>query len=158
MKNRTHSLARNIATNTSSFLITLTAAFLMFPVMIHKLGAVRYGLWMLVAELTGYFVYLGLGVRAGVVYHAALRLVHNDRQGLNEILSTAFWSLTALGSFVAVASFGLIEIFPHLFTVDAADLRETALSIGIMAIAVGLSLPLEAMNSGLTAAKRLEAR
>ena len=71
MRRKTGSLVRNIATNTASYLVTIAAAFLMFPVMVRKLGVARYGLWMLISEVTGYYSYVGLGIRAGVVYYAA---------------------------------------------------------------------------------------
>ena len=156
MKLQSASLIRNIATNTASYLITLAAAFVMFPVMIHNLGPVRYGLWMLISELTGYYSYVGLAVRAGVVYYAALYLSQGKSRDLDQTLSTAIWSLTAIGTALALSSFGLAAVFPRIFDSTGLDPRETYRSIVIMAFAVGLSLPTEAMNSALTAAKRLD--
>jgi O-antigen/teichoic acid export membrane protein len=153
---RAHSLVRNVAANTASYLTTLAAAFLMFPVMIHKLGPARYGLWMLISEITGYYSYVGLGIRAGVVYYAALYLAQGKHRELNQIVSTSIWSLAGVGAALALSGFGLAALFPSLFSPAGLDLREAAQSIVVMSFAVGLSLPIEAMNSTLTAAKRLD--
>lgn len=156
MKLRAHSLSRNIATNSASYVITIAAAFIMYPVMIHRLGLARYGLWMLISELTGYYSYVGIGLRAGVQYYAALYTAQDDREELNRTMSTSIWSLTGLGVALAFAGFGLAAIFPVIFAPTGLDPRETSRSIVFMATALGLSLPVEAMNSALTAVKRLD--
>jgi O-antigen/teichoic acid export membrane protein len=145
-----------VVTNTASYVTTLAAAFVMYPVMIQKLGPARYGLWMLISELTGYYSYVGLGIRAGVVYYAALFLAQSDRRQLNETLSTSVWSLSIVGTILALSGFALASLFPSMFGSAGLDPRETWESIVIMAFAVGISLPQEAMNSTLTAAKRLD--
>lgn len=151
-----HSLARNIVTNSASYLTTIVAAFIMFPVMIQKLGPARYGLWMLISEVTGYYSYIGLAIRSGVVYYAALYLAQGKQREVNGIAFTSIAALSCVGALVAASSFALAAAFPVLFGSSGLDLQETRDSIVIMAFAVALSLPLEAMNSTLTAAKRLD--
>lgn len=142
--------------NTASYLTMLALAFIMLPVMVHKLGSARYGLWMLISELTGYYSYIGLGIRGGVVYYAASYIAQGKALELNRIVSTSVWLLTAVGAALALSGFGLAAAFPSMFASTSLDLQETYRSIVIMAFAVGLSLPIEAMNSTLTAAKRLD--
>ncbi len=128
----------------------------MFPVMVRNLGVARYGLWMLISEVTGYYSYVGLGIRAGVVYYAASYLAQGQTRELNRIVSTSIWALAVVGAALALAGFALAAAFPSMFASPSLDSRETHRSIVIMAFAVGLSLPIEAMNSVLTANKRLD--
>ncbi len=134
----------------------IALGFVMLPVMVHKLGSARYGLWVLISEVTGYYSYVGLGIRGGVVYYAASYLARKIAPELNRIVTTSVWLLTAVGATLALSGFGLAAAFPSIFASTSLDLQETYWSIVIMAFAVGLSLPIEAMNSTLTAAKRLD--
>jgi O-antigen/teichoic acid export membrane protein len=153
---RRQSLSRNVFTNSAAYLITLAAAFVMFPIMIHKLGAARYGLWMLISEVTAYYSYVGLGIRAGVVYYAASYLAQQNHRDLNQIVSTSFWSLAGTGLVLAAATLGLVSVFPAIFGSGGLDPKETSNSILILGCTIALSLPVEALNSTLTAAKRLD--
>ena len=91
------SLTRNLATKSAGYVTSLLVAFVMFPVMLHYLGPARYGVWMLIAELTVYYTYLDLGIRSALVYYAANHLAQSRTADLNHTVSTAFWSVTGVG-------------------------------------------------------------
>jgi O-antigen/teichoic acid export membrane protein len=154
---RAHSLLRNITANTACYLVTIGLAFLMFPILFHRLGAARYGVWMLISDVTGYYSYVGLGLRAGVTYFAGLYIAQEKPIEASEIVSTSTWSLTAAGILLACLGFPLARLFPKIFSTTGLDLQEITHAIEVLAVAIAISLPMEVLNSALTAAKRLDA-
>jgi O-antigen/teichoic acid export membrane protein len=150
------SLARNLATNSAGYLLTLVLAFVTFPVMIMNLGVSRYGEWMLVLEVTGYYAYLDVGIRAATTYFTARCLAEGRQRDLDEAASTAVWSLAAIALLLSLTGFLLARLFPLVFDVSRLNLVEVGRAIVIMSIAIGVSLPADAMGSILNGSKRLD--
>jgi O-antigen/teichoic acid export membrane protein len=124
--------------------------------MIRSLGAARYGVWMLLLEVTGYYACFDPGVRAAVTYYTA-RFHSEDRQrDLDRSVSTAVWSLAALGGLLSLTGFLVARIFPLVFDLSNIDPVEAKRAIAIMAVAIGVSLPSDAISSALNGSKRLD--
>jgi O-antigen/teichoic acid export membrane protein len=124
--------------------------------MIHSLGAARYGVWMLILEVTGYYAYFDLGVRAALTYYTALHLAEGKQRDFDETASTAIWSLSAIGIALSLTGFLLAGLFPLAFDLSGIDPAEAWRAIVIMAVAIGVSLPGDAMSSILNGARRLD--
>lgn len=151
------SLSRNIVTSGINFAVGLGSAFVLLPLMIRGLGAERYGLWMLVSEVTGYYGYLDLGIRAAVTYYTALYLAKGDHEELNSTASTAFWSLSALAGLLALSGWGLARIFPAIFHLSKLDAHEVEQTVMLMALHIGLAISVDVLASILNGYRRLDA-
>jgi len=53
-------IIRNVLSNWAGYSITTVVAFFISPFVVHTLGNMGYGIWVLVGSLTGY---LGIGKR-----------------------------------------------------------------------------------------------
>jgi len=53
-------VARNVAWNSAGTITHLLAGFVLSPFLVSHLGQTNYGLWILIASLTGYFSVLDL--------------------------------------------------------------------------------------------------
>jgi len=148
------SLTRNLATKSAGYVISLLVAFVMFPVMLHRLGPVRYGVWMLIAEVTVYYTYLDLGICTAVVYYSANDLAQSKTRDLNHTVSTAFWSVTGIGCVLGLAGFAVAGIFPAVFHLAGAEALEASRAMVIVTLAAGISLPLEAIAAALNGCRR----
>ena len=79
----------NAAANWVGFTAQLVAAFLLSPILVHGLGAPRYGLWSLVESILAYLLLFDLGVAASVVRYVARFEAVRDRDNLNRVFSTS---------------------------------------------------------------------
>ncbi|HEX2971798.1 MAG TPA: oligosaccharide flippase family protein, partial [Tepidisphaeraceae bacterium] len=93
----TRVIARNVIWNWVALGANLLAGFIVAPFLVHRLGQTGYGLWILVASLIDYFGLLDMGVRGAVGRQIALHHAKQNRQGVNETLSTALAILSGGG-------------------------------------------------------------
>jgi O-antigen/teichoic acid export membrane protein len=130
----------NVLTNWASFLISVGTSLLLSPYIVHTLGDVTYGAWVLLGSLVGYLGLLDLGARGAVTkyiatYHAAHR---HEEAGL--IASTALALFGAMG-LVAIAASGVLALLVnHAFQVppELAEVTRIALVISGVTLAVSL--------------------
>jgi len=150
------SLVKNITSNVSGYIISVVASFLITPITIHTLGDARYGAWSLVAELIGYYGLLDLGIRGAVTYYVARYSARNQGEEVKEIVSSAFWLLSACGVLVLLIGAGFTFAFPYLFRTEGMNLIEVRHSLLIMSALIGLSLPMSVFSGGLIGKQRLD--
>lgn len=135
-------IIRNVLTNWGTQLIGTFVGFLMMPFVIHQLGDVKYGIWVLIMSFTGYLGLLDIGVSGSVVKYVAELKAKDDKDGLNEVCSTAFYIYSAFGIlavlFAAIIAFHLIPFFKIPFE-QLSEARYVTLIVGLQ---IGLSLPL----------------
>lgn len=150
------SMSRNIISNVGGYVVSVIVAFLIAPITIHTLGDTRYGAWLLVSELIGYYGLLDLGIRGAVTYHVSRYSALNQQQEIQQILSSAFWMLSACGLLAFLLGIGFTIGFPYLFKHSGYDLSEVRQSLLIMASLISFSLPMNAFNGGLVGKQRFD--
>lgn len=135
-------IIRNVLANWGSTFMGMVVGFLMMPFLVHQLGDAKYGIWVLIINFTGYLGLLDFGVGGSVVKYVAEFKARNDKEGLNEICSTAFYFYLAAGIlaflFAAIVAFYLIPAFkipPELLS----EAKYVTLIVGFY---VASSLPL----------------
>ncbi len=71
-------IVRNIAANWIGFAVQVAVTFFLTPFVLHSLGSERYGVWMLIMSLTGYYGFFDLGFRASLTQHLARYMATDD--------------------------------------------------------------------------------
>ncbi len=153
---RKSSISRNIFSNVGGYIISVVVAFLIAPITIHTLGDTRYGAWVLVSELIGYYGLLDLGIRGAVTYYVSQYSALNQDKKINQILSSAFWFLSICGLLAFVVGIGFTIAFPYLFQNKGYDLSEVQQSLLIMSALISFSLPMNSFSGGLVGKQRFD--
>src|SRR5260370_18810859 len=94
----------NAIANWVGFAAQLVVAFFMSPLLVHGLGAPRYGIWSLVESILAYLMLFDLGVAASVVCYIARFEANADQDRLNRIFSTSVCIFSAAGLTVRALS------------------------------------------------------
>jgi len=139
---RLRHIARSVVSNWLATGATLAAGFFLAPFVVHRLGNVAYGVWVLAISTVNYLTLLDLGMRSSVLRFVSKGHTQQDHEGASEIISAALWVRLQISALVLVLSGGLAAIFPHVFKVPpslALDAREAILIIGVTT-AVTMSL------------------
>jgi O-antigen/teichoic acid export membrane protein len=126
---------RNVASNWAGFAVNALVTLLLTPVVLHTLGASRYGIWILTSSIIGYYGLLDLGFRAGVTQYLTRYLALRDEARASECLSTAFVAFATIGLVVALLSVGAAVMAPTWFDISPEFRSEAVWCILI----VGLS-------------------
>lgn len=133
-----HALVRNALFGGGGRLLTLAVGLVMTPYLIHRLGAEGFGVWALVAVITGFAGLLDPAIRNSLVKHLAETDIGADRSGRDAVVTAALLFYLPL-SCVVLAGFPLargpllqlLRLSPELHA-EAGD----AFLLGLFGLAV----------------------
>lgn len=130
--------------------------FCLTPYVLHHLGDEAFGLWVLVVTVAGYYGVFDFGICSAVLRYAALKRALGEKDGISEVVATAFYFYVCGCLVVIVSSFGLAPWLPRLFPIRP-DLIAPFRSLFLLAgVAQGLIFPLLVFQGALQAAARFD--
>jgi O-antigen/teichoic acid export membrane protein len=133
---RARHIARNVLFNWLGTIATMAVGFFLAPFILHRLGNLAYGVWVLAMSVGAYLQLLDLGMQSSVLRFVSKGHTQGDHQGASEAVSAALWVRLQISALALVLSIGLAVIFPVAFKVPAeltSDARKAILLIGINA-------------------------
>jgi len=141
---RVRHIARNVLFNWFGTIANLAVGFFLSPFIIHRLGNVAYGVWVLAIGVVAYLGLLDLGMQSAVLRFVSKGHTQNDHQGASEALSAALWVRLQISALILLLSVGLAAVFPLIFKVPvelAGDARKAILLTGAkMAITMSIGV------------------
>lgn len=149
-------VAGNVVWNWAGMAVNMLAGFVVAPFLVHRLGDSSYGLWILIASMTGYFGLLDLGVRASVGRYVAYCRARGEQDGVNAIVSTAVAITTGVGLLALVATVSLVPVFHHLFQIAPGDLVSVNWAIVLVGLTLALTFPLSVFDGVLWGCERFD--
>jgi O-antigen/teichoic acid export membrane protein len=148
----------NAVANWIGFAAQLIIAFFMSPILVHGLGAPRYGIWSLVESVLAYLMLFDLGVAASVVRYVARFEANGDQDRLNRVFSTSICIFAIAGAAVMVVTLALTSIGSTLTKVPAELLREARWMLILLGFNLAIGLPLNVFPSLLDGLARFPAK
>src|SRR5262249_52337937 len=103
-------IALNVLWNWAGIAVGILTGFFVSPFLVRTLDEAGYGLWVLIASLSGYFGLLDLGVRGSVGRNMAFYRAREDRANVNAVLNTALVLLCIPALLSVVGTFGLAPL------------------------------------------------
>lgn len=144
MELRVRHIARNVVFNWFGMIANLAAGFFLSPFIVHRLGNIAFGVWVLAVSAVAYLGLLDLGMQSAVLRFVSKGHTQNDHQGASEAISAALWVRIQISALILMVSIGLAAVFPLVFTVPsdlAREAREAVLLIGVkMAITMSIGV------------------
>ncbi len=131
----------NVILNTAGTVTNILAGFFVLPFLIRNLGAERYGLWILIASMTSYFSVLDFGISASIGQKIARCRATDDVDGINRVLSTAWFILWGVFLLVCLATFAVGIAFFHVFEVPADQVADVRLALYLVGLQLAFSFP-----------------
>jgi O-antigen/teichoic acid export membrane protein len=129
---------RNVVWNWAGVGVQNGAGFIVAPFLVNTMGDTGYGMWILIASLTGYFDVLDLGLRTSVGRTLALHRAEQDRNGITATVTTGLLLLCIQAVLVVVGTLVAIRAFFHLFEVPAG--QEGAVQTALVLVAINLAV------------------
>jgi O-antigen/teichoic acid export membrane protein len=142
MQLRQRHIARNVLFNWLGTIANMAVGFLLSPFILHHLGNVAYGVWVLTVSVVGYLSLLDLGMQSSILRFVSQGHAKQDHQSASEATSAALWVRLQISALALLLSAGLAVVFPHIFKIPqelASDARKAILLIGA-ATAITMSL------------------
>jgi O-antigen/teichoic acid export membrane protein len=148
----------NAAANWIGFAAQLVVAFFMSPILVHGLGAQRYGVWSLVESVLAYLLLFDLGIGASVVRYVARFEANGDQDRLNRIFSTSVCLFAAAGAVVMILALILAWIASSFTKVPAELVHEARWMLVLLGFNLAIGLPLNVFASLLDGLGRFPAK
>lgn len=142
MELRVRHIARNVLFNRVGTIATMAVGFFLAPFILHHLGNVGYGVWLLAISAVAYLGLLDLGIQDSVLRFVSKGYTQKDHQGASEAMSAALWIRVQISLLALLLSIGIAAVFPLVFKVPpalAGDAKKAILLIGLTT-AINLSL------------------
>jgi len=131
-------LARNMLSSYAGFIGSLVIAFLLSPFLVHSLGDTGYGIWTIIAALTGYMALLDMGISSAVAKYVAQYHRSGDRLALRRVMSSAVLLTAAITGLLILCSPMIAAAAVHYFTFDPlyTDTLYTLIIVAVVDMAV----------------------
>jgi O-antigen/teichoic acid export membrane protein len=149
-------IARNAAWNWVGIATHMLVGLFISPFLVHQLGDKTYGLWIVIASLSGYFGVLDLGVGGSVGRNVAFFRARNDLAGVNGILNTAFFYLCSVAVFSLIATLGALLLFFVIIDVEPGHVEAARFALLLVGLNFALGLPLQSFDGILWAYQRFD--
>ena len=150
------SMLRNIFSNWVAIVIIGAVAFLMTPFLIHHLGNLEFGIWMLVSSICGYSGLLEFGLRATLQRYVARFRGLNDRESLNQVFMTALLLTIISGLLIFVVMVVLAWILPGFFGLQGERRHDFSVLLVVMGLTLSVTLVSLLLKSYLCGFQRFE--
>jgi O-antigen/teichoic acid export membrane protein len=131
------------------FGLAIVSGLILVPLLLSRLGARTYGLWLVSGELLGYAAMLDLGVLALLPWLVAQADGAKDQQAVRRLLVHGF----ALGTLAGVAVTGLAAVVwwmaPTVLRLTEGDRAMLAGPLGVVVVATAVTYPARIFNAVL---------
>lgn len=149
-------LARNVIWNLGGTLTHLLVGFVVMRYLVRELGPTIYGLWILIASLSGYFSVLDLGISGSVARNLAFHRSRDDIDGANRVLSTSLALLLGVAVITAAATIAVLAVFFRIIEVAPLQIDAVRAALLIVGLNLALSFPLGIFSGVLWAHERFD--
>jgi O-antigen/teichoic acid export membrane protein len=135
-----HKLLRNLASNYVRYVALVGSSFILTPLLLHHLGARGYAIYAFVFVFILVLETCDAGIGIAVVRFVADAQARGEQRAVEEIVSTAFYSVGALGFLFTVLILLLADgIASFFFLPGDVPLVAACLRVGALAIACQMS-------------------
>lgn len=97
-------LANALFSTNAAVLIRVLIAFFLSPFLVHTLGDTKYGIWTIMAALSGYMCLLDLGIVSALTKFTSQYYQTDDKRELNRVVSTCLFIFLVVSTLVLIAS------------------------------------------------------
>lgn len=129
--------------------LNMLISIIITPLILKFLGKEDYGFYTILFQIIGYLSILDFGLGGSVTRSLASNRGDDDasKSAVNNIISTSFFTYSALGTIVIILGFCFAPLMPSYFEMGTA-LRLIAVPITLtLSIFIGLQFPLKVFSS-----------
>lgn len=148
--------ARNVAWNYAGYAYQIAINIGLTSYIVRKVSVVEYGLFVFVISLSATLYLLDMGISSVLVQAYVEALTNHGRERLNDLLSTTFLSLIALGSVGVFIFCGIAAWLPGPFNIPHVYLHEASVIFIVAALVIQVGLPNMAIEHVYQASHRFD--
>ncbi len=129
---------KNSSFKMASFGVSTLVWLALTPFMIHSLGDVDYGIWVLVGSICGFYGFLDFGISSSIIRYVSKYVALGDTENVNKTVSTCFVLYAILALLIVISSVVLAWTFQLFF--DVPEGKETVVKTVLVLLGLNLAL------------------
>jgi O-antigen/teichoic acid export membrane protein len=137
---RARRIAQNILSNWFALAVTTVAGFFLSPYVVHHLGNLTYGVWVIIGSLVSYMGLLDLGLRGAVTRFVSKGVAQNDHAESSQTVSGALWIRLWISLAIIATGLVLSVALQHIFVIPPALQQAARIAVLVTAVTVGINL------------------
>jgi O-antigen/teichoic acid export membrane protein len=153
---RARRIAQNIFSNWVALAANTATGFFLVPFVVHHLGNVAYGVWVIITSLVAYMGLLDLGLRGAVTRFVSKGSAQENHDESSRAVAGALWIRLWISLAIIAAGLILSAAFAHIFVVPFALQRAARLAVVITAVSVAINLWCGVFGGVLVALQRYD--
>lgn len=156
MQLRVRHIARNVLFNWFGTIANMAVGFFLSPFILHRLGDVAVGVWMMAISAVAYLSLLDLGMQSSVLRFVSKGHTQKNHQGASEALSAALWVRLQISALALMLSIGLAIVFPHVVKVPAELASEARKAVLLIGLTTAITMSVGVVGGVLSALNRYD--
>ena len=112
-------IVRGAIWNWTDFAVNAVVTFFLSPFVVHHLGSVAYGVWILVNSIVSYMALVDMGMRGTVVRFVSSDQPRGQHAEASRAVSAAIWFRLWIGLLILGISLVVCLRAPHMFHIPA---------------------------------------
>ncbi len=147
-------MTRSILSNWFGLLVLAASTALLTPVMVHHLGAVDYGVWVLAGSVLDYYGLLDLGMRSAMFRYVSLFRGESLREEVDRTFSSALLLVTGIAVLICTLSIGLACQAPRFIHVQGATPKLYGWLLFLLGTSIAVMFPTRMLATYISAHNR----
>jgi O-antigen/teichoic acid export membrane protein len=156
LKLRARHIARNVIFNWLGNLINMAVGVFLSPFILHHLGDVAYGVWVLAVSVVGYLTLLDFGMQGSILRFVNQGHTKQDHEFASEAASAALWVRLQISALALILSGALAAIFPLLFKIPPDMTRQAREAILLIGCTTAVTLSIGVYGGVISALNRYD--
>lgn len=149
-------IVRNVLSNWVGLVVFGVVSFILTPILIHGLGDLYYGMWILVSSVFDYCGLLDIGMRTTIQRYVARLRGANERENLAETFTTALVLTLWISVLILVLTIALMWVLPSYFKLHGASVVVFRWLAILMGLNVAITLPSRLLGTYLCGLQRFD--
>src|SRR5271165_6938182 len=137
---RAKQIVQNVLSNWAALAVSTLVGLFLAPFVVHRLGNIAYGVWILVTSLTAYMNLLDLGLRGAVTRFVSKGKAQGNHDESGEAVSAALWIRRWISLALLLSSVGFALTFTRIFRIPVPLQHATRMAILATALTVAVNL------------------
>jgi len=135
-------ILRNVGSSWFALAVNVVVGIFLSPYILHRLGDVAFGLWILIFSLTGYYGLFDLGIRSSIVRYVANYTATNEQEELNRLVNTAMFSYSGIAVVAIIVTLIATYYVNSIFRIPGGSVATARWLLLMVGVSVSLGFPL----------------
>jgi O-antigen/teichoic acid export membrane protein len=147
-------MTRSILSNWFGLVVLAASTGLLTPIMVHHLGAVDYGVWVLASSILDYYGLLDLGMRSAMFRYVSLFRGGSQREEVDRTFSSALLLVIGTAVLICLLSVGIAYLLPRFTHVEGITPRMFSWLLFLLGVSIAVMFPTRMLATYISAHNR----